>query len=76
MKMSLISHANKTYIHMNGFELDLGLKRRLRAIACPCFNLVCLTKNFSPYRNPKKVNVLNRLHEQLGHFRLVLVKIL
>ena len=31
MKMSFLSHANKTFIHMNGFALSLGLKRRLRA---------------------------------------------
>ena len=29
--MSFLSHGNKTYIHMNGFVLGLGLKRRLRA---------------------------------------------
>ena len=29
--MSFLSHANKTYIHINGFALGLGLKRRLRA---------------------------------------------
>ena len=31
MKISFLLHANKTYIHMNSFALDLGLKRRLRA---------------------------------------------
>ena len=30
MKMSFLSHANKTCIHRNGFALGLGLKRRLR----------------------------------------------
>ena len=30
-KISFSSHANKTYTHMNGFALGLGLKRRIRA---------------------------------------------
>ena len=29
--MSFLLHANKTYIHMNGFALGLSLKRGLRA---------------------------------------------
>ena len=29
--MSFLSHANKTFIHMNDFALSLDLKRKLRA---------------------------------------------
>ena len=31
MKTSFLSHANNTYIHMNGFALGLSLKRRTKA---------------------------------------------
>ena len=44
MDMSFVSHENKTYIHMNGFALALGLKRRAieiyLAIRCITTNLV------------------------------------
>ena len=64
LRFTSLSMQNKTKVDLFSVSCDLTNKRYKKC------------KNISTYGNSKKMYVLNGLYKQLGHFRLIAVKVL
>ena len=79
IKKRNFSLKTKTVFELSFTSLSLQKQGLIRAVWSQLLFIklkIQQCKNISTYSNSKKVYVLNGLYKQLGHFRLIAVKVL